>query len=290
MSPIGKVFIVLNLIGAGVFLGFTGTYLQKQHNWKQQYETQKASTDAQIAELKREKEVLSKERNDFDLLKTAQQTRADELSNQLRKSEDDKKRLIEDNRSLQVSVASIQNDQKSIRDELKAVSERADAAAKDAAKFLDEKNTAVNDRVAAVNAKEALERVKAAQDASIAKLTMDVEALGKERNELGLLVKVAEQYGFLRGMAAPNLTGEITDVSNNRLCTVAIRSNEGNVDIADQIAKGKWSFAIYDGKDYKGEAVATSYEPSLNAVFCNIVLVKGEVKKGDKAATKLGGN
>lgn len=290
MSPIGKVFIVLNLIGAGVFLGFTGTYLQKQHTWKQIAETKSAAYEQKIKDMTAENDRLSKERNDFDLLKTAQQTRADELSNQLRKSEDDKKRLIEDNRSLQVSVASIQNDQKSIRDELKAVSERADAAAKDAAKFLDEKNTAVNERVAAVNAKEELERVKAAQEATIAKLTMDNDSLGKERNELGLLVKVAEQYGFLRSMAAPNLTGEITEVANNRLCTVAIRSNEGNVDIADQIAKGKWSFAIYDATGYKGEAVASSYEPSLNAVLCNIVLVKGEVKKGDKAATKLGGN
>ena len=112
-------------------------------------------------------------------------------------------------------------------------------------------------------------------------------SLSKERNELGLLVKVAESYGFLRSMAAPNLTGEITDVSNNRLCTVAIRGNEGNVDIADQIAKGKWSFAIYDASGYKGEAVARSYDASLNMVMCDIVLVKGEVKRGDSAKTKL---
>lgn len=287
MSPIGKVFIVLNLIGAGVFLGFSGSYLQKQHTWKQKAEAATASYEQKIKEKDAEIDKLSKERNDFDVLKTAAQTRADELSNQLRKSEDDKKRLIEDNRGLALSVASIQNDQKSIRDELKAVSERADAATQAAAKYLDEKNTAVNERVAAVVAKEELDRVKAAQEATIAKLTMDNGSLTKERNELGLLVKVAEAKGFLPGMAAPNLAGEITNVSNNRLCTVAIRSNEGNVDIADQIAKGSWSFAIYDANGYKGEAKARSYEASLNSVLCDIVLVKGEVKPGDQAKTKL---
>ena len=138
-----------------------------------------------------------------------------------------------------------------------------------------------------VSLQEELDRVKAAQEATIAKLTMDNGSLSKERNELGLLVKVAESYGFLRSMAAPNLTGEITNVSNNRLCTVAIRGNEGNVDIADQIAKGKWSFAIYDATGYKGEAVARSYDASVNSVLCDIVLVKGEVKQGDQAKTKL---
>lgn len=287
MSPIGKVFIVLNLIGAGVFLGFSGTYLQKQSSWKERHQKDTAAFEQKIKEQGQELEKLSKERNDFDILKTAAQTRADELSNQLRKSEDDKKRLVEDIRNYGVAVASIQSDTKSIRDELKAVSERADAATQAAAKYLDEKNTAVNERVAAVIQKEELDRVKAANEATIAKLTMDNGSLSKERNELGLLVKVAESYGFLRSMAAPNLTGEITNVSNNRLCTVAIRSNEGNVDIADQIAKGSWSFAIYDATGYKGEAKARSYEASLNMVTCDIVLVKGEVKVGDSAKTKL---
>jgi hypothetical protein len=38
MSPIGRVFIVLNLILAGTFVGFSGTHLQKQFNWKKQAE------------------------------------------------------------------------------------------------------------------------------------------------------------------------------------------------------------------------------------------------------------
>ena len=38
MSPIGRVFIVLNLLLAGTFVGFSGTYLQKQHNYKDKAE------------------------------------------------------------------------------------------------------------------------------------------------------------------------------------------------------------------------------------------------------------
>jgi hypothetical protein len=33
--------------------------------------------------------------------------------------------------------------------------------------------------------------------------------------------------------------------------------------------------------------VAKSYDASVNSVLCDIVLVKGEVKQGDQAKTKL---
>ena len=107
----------------------------------------------------------------------------------------------------------------------------------------------------------------------------------KEGSELKMLVKVAETNGFLRAMAAPNLSGLVTSAAG-RLCTIQINENPGNVDIAGEIEKGKWGFAIYDASGYKGEAIATKFEASANAVLCNVYLVKGEIKQGDRAATK----
>ncbi|MFQ5505267.1 MAG: hypothetical protein ACE5F1_10770, partial [Planctomycetota bacterium] len=38
MSPIGRAFIILNLILAAVFVGYVGFYLQNVDSWKAKYE------------------------------------------------------------------------------------------------------------------------------------------------------------------------------------------------------------------------------------------------------------
>lgn len=67
---------------------------------------------------------------------------------------------------------------------------------------------------------------------------------------------------------------------------IQVTDNPGDVDISDMIAKTSLSFAIYDASGYKGEATATHYEPTAKAVLCNLTLVKGNIKEGDRAATK----
>ena len=61
MSPIGKAFLVINLVLAGIFVGFAGTYLQKAADWKQQHEDLKESTDVAATEASQRYEAL---RND----------------------------------------------------------------------------------------------------------------------------------------------------------------------------------------------------------------------------------
>ncbi len=39
MSPIGRVFIIVNLVLAAAFIGFAGTFLQNHTNWKTQHDT-----------------------------------------------------------------------------------------------------------------------------------------------------------------------------------------------------------------------------------------------------------
>ena len=114
---------------------------------------------------------------------------------------------------------------------------------------------------------------------------LEIAGLNKDVSEKNLLVSVAKQKGFLEGMAAPSLAGMVTNASG-RLCTIQVTDNPGDVDISDMIAKMPFSFAIYDASGYKGEATATHYEPTAKAVLCNLTLVKGNIKEGDRAATK----
>lgn len=286
MSPIGKVFTVLNLIGAGVFLGFAGSYLQTQHNWKAKHTTLESTSKTTIEQKDAQITALTNERSSFESASNTAQTQLNAARTEIARLTDDNKRLTEDNRGKDVVIAGMRNDLTALAGEVKAVNERGDAHARDVAKFLAEKNDAVNERVAAVIKKEELERTKAALEATIAKLTTENADLQKQGSELGLLVKVAEEAGFLRSMAAPPLSGEVVNVANN-LVTIAIRSNESNIDIGDYIQKGKWTFGIFHDGTYKGEAVAQQYDASTNAVLCRLELVKGQVKVGDRAQTKF---
>jgi hypothetical protein len=285
MSPIGRVFIVLNLVLAGGFVYVSGTYLQRQHNFKEQLTAKtKAMDEAKVA-FESQIAKLTEERNTFENAKISNETRVGEL---LRTNGD----LAAENKQLSAQLSNIEGQVGSLLAEAKAANQESKTAFSTAKAAYDAAMTAQNERNEAVNAKDAalaenrdlkskiagLEETVGARDKSIAGLQSD-------KSQLQLLVKVAESYGFIRSMAAPNLAGTVTH-ADGRLCTVSITDNPGNINIKEAIELGKWGFAIYDASGYKGEAIAERFEEGANAVLCRVFPVKGEVREGDKAATK----
>lgn len=164
--------------------------------------------------------------------------------------------------------------------------ENADGAYKMAIADQKVKDDSVRAKDAAEAENRMLKNEIASLNETVQKKNSDIAGLTKDLNEQQLLVSVATQNGFIPALAAPALNGTVAHVANNRLCTIKITDNPGNVDIADQLAKRKFSFAIYDASGYKGEATATEYHASENAVTCTLTLTKGEIKSGDMAATK----
>ncbi|MFN6148125.1 MAG: hypothetical protein ACK5AL_17335 [Planctomycetota bacterium] len=286
MSPIGRVFIVLNLLLAGGFVVVSGTHLQKQHNWKSISESEKKGRADDATKFAAEKSRLESERNTFENAKTANETQLGEAKRANALLEDEKKRMSQ-------QLSSIEGDTK----KLLASAESANAEAK--AAFTQSKaayDMAIADQKAkddAVRAKDAAEAENRNLKTEIADLkstiaTRDgsIQGLETEKSQLSLLVKVAEANGFLRSMAAPNLSGLVTTAAGN-LVTIQITDNPGNVDIKAEIERAKWGFAIYDASGYKGEAYPERYEASANAILCKVGLLKGgAIREGDKAATK----
>ena len=286
MSPIGRVFIVLNLLLAGGFVVVSGTHLQKQHNWKSISESEKKGRADDATKFTAEVKRLESERNTFENAKTANETQLGEAKRANALLEDENKRLSQ-------QLSSIEGDTK----KLLASAESANAEAK--AAFTQSKaayDMAIADQKVkddAVRAKDAAEAENRGLKNEIAglKSTVDtrdgsIKSLETEKSQLSLLVKVAEANGFLRSMAAPNLAGLVTTAAGN-LVTIQITDNPGNVDIKAEIERAKWGFAIYDASGYKGEAYPERYEASANAILCKVGLLKGgAIREGDKAATK----
>lgn len=286
MSPIGRVFIVLNLVLAGGFLVVSGTHLQQEHNYKVQLQTEKTDRAEEARKLNEQISRLTADRNSFENSNTANQTAKQALENTNAQLLDENKVLTAKNAEFE-GVLKAQGAQiSSMAAEIKSAFSQSKSAFDTAVADQKTRDEAVRAKDAAEAENRDLKNTVAAKDELLKNKELEIAGLTKERAELQLLVKVAETNGFKPSMAAPALAGLVI-TSSDRLCTIQITDNPGNIDIAAQIERGRWGFAIYDASGYKGEAIATKYEPSANAVLCNVHhLVKGSIKEGDRANTK----
>ncbi|MBL8753282.1 MAG: hypothetical protein JNK15_08280 [Planctomycetes bacterium] len=285
MSPIGRVFIVLNLALAGGFVVVSGTHLQKQHTYKEKLEKEQADRKKDVDLLTQQVKTLEGERNQFENGKTKAETDVANLTNSNQQLVDENKRLSEQNASFDSTLKGLLTAQQSATSESKAAFEKANAAYQMAVADQKAKDEAIRVKDATVAENRGLNNKIAELTEAVSKRDGDIAALTADKSQLTLLVKVAETNGFIRAMAAPNLVGMVT-MASDRLCTVQVTDNPGNVNVKEAIELGKWSFAIYDASGYKGEAVAEKFEESTNSVLCKVFPVKGEIKSGDKAATK----
>ena len=287
MSPIGRVFIVFNLLLAGGFATVAGTYLQKQHNFKSKFEAEKTEKEAIVKQRDIDLEILRGERNTLETQKTTFQNQLAAANNQIATLQDEKKRLDTLTASQDASLKQLLSQAEAANSQSKAAFDQARDAYQASIKAGDEKNAAVTAKNAAEAENRALKNEIASLNDVIGQKNVALAALEKDNSEQKLLVQAATVNGFLPGMAAPNLSGTVTNASG-RLCTISITANPGNVDIQDQIERRPFRFAISDASGYKAEAVATKYEKSANAVLCNILLTNGSatIKTGDSANTK----
>jgi hypothetical protein len=277
MSPIGRVFIVLNLILAGAFVGFAGTYLQKQDNEKKRAEE---SIAAHLADNKKHSasiEELKSQVNAKDASLASLTQEKDTIQNKLTLANEEKTRLEESKSKLEARIgtidASLAGIQSATDAAMKGMKENGDKAFAAEA----EKNTAIRDRD---DAKAKLNDA----NAKIAELTeagtkkdLELAQLAADNSANKLLVDVAKAKGFLPMMAVPNLAGTVTMADGN-LVTINVSHNPDKANIAVGTL-----FAVHSGNAYKGEAKVTQVEG--NNVFCTMQIKKGDVKVGDAAST-----
>ncbi|MCA8950267.1 MAG: hypothetical protein KDE27_12250 [Planctomycetes bacterium] len=286
MSPIGRVFIVLNLALAGGFVFFAGTHLQQQHNYKEQLQEANDKAAEKEKELTAQIDRLSSERTQLEVAKSQREAELTATQTTLKNTEAENTRLSGLLSEMNGNVSKLLEVADAGKTKSEAAFDRADKAYADARQAMETRDAALRERDATTAENKKLNDQIAALEATIEDKDGKLADMEKERSELTLLVNVAEQNGFVPGLAAPTLAGTVSHVANNRLCTIVISDNPGNVDIADQLSKRKFSFAVYDASGYKGEAVATEFYPAENAITCRLDLVKGSIKVGDKASTK----
>jgi len=287
MSPIGRVFIVLNLVLASGFAVLGGQLLTNQHNYKSQLADSEAGRKADADTAANTISQLELERTKFQVASSTSETALNGARRQIANLQDDNKRLSQLTSDQAADLKKAVSLQQAANTDAKAAFVASQEAYKSSIAAIKDKDDAVRARDAAQGENRDLKNTIASLNGTIGEKDQMIASLNRDNSENKLLIAAAEANGFIRSMAAPSLAGTVTNASG-RLCTIAVGENPGNVDIQSVINRMPFSFAIYDDNGYKCDAVATKYEASANAVLCTLKFTKGEtvIKTGDKASTK----
>lgn len=286
MSPIGRVFIVLNLVLSGVFLGYAGFYLGEADKWKNKHEDAVAAMtkmegekNAEITQLKSTLDVTQGERDD-------QTRQAATLRNAVAAKDDQIQNLngrlttlqssyqgLEANVGTLAQASEKQNERIAELSKLylEAKDQRAQAVAardqmneeleaeRSSRRGTEEKNQGLQDRIASAN-----------QEIRDYELRMDA------------IVAAVPNIAEIIAGTLPPVSGEVFAV-NTDLKTVFLRLNDGAI---DKVSKG-WRFSIHNGNTYKGEISIIDVDTGAKTATGRIVASNAAIQRGDRAETRI---
>ena len=284
MSPIGRVFLVLNLALAATFVAFAGTYLQHASSYKEQLEALEVSSAAEIdAEQERrrvaEADVITLNR-EVGTLTNDKSTLSNQVGEQTREIESLEQRLgsfeseltkltaLQEKTSESISLA-MEQSQSSMAEARDAVVARQEAIAERDRK--DSELTAANNTIDSLRT-------------DITALQVDAVAQGRTIAEKDLLLELVQQkYVGIFETIQPKVTGTVARVGNSgNLLTIAI-------DAGAESLKPGYRFAIYANDVYKGEAMVNEIEGELCFATMTSISDGVSVSAGDSASTNLSG-
>jgi hypothetical protein len=283
MSPIGRIFIVLNLILSAAFLGWASNSLAQTEDFKQQVAGKQKELDTAKAEAAKTEEDLTTQLN-------AKKQEASEQREQRDRAQDDANRLTtelaaekSEKNALLGNLTTIEKtlgDYQSTIDRLSTEKDRAN-------QLREEAQTAQRDAEAAQDAAEGAERdaVAARQDAE-----RQIADLERTRTELMAQVQkldthlavIQEQTGVtISDILAPNkVDGAV----------LAVDAASGlvmlNVGASDGVKRG-YSFDVWSGSQYKGQVLVMNVQPGMCSALLKTPVQGAAIRQGDLASTRM---
>lgn len=280
MSPIGKVFVVLNLLFSLVILGVLGGILAKSEEFKVKYETKSVEHDTAVESWDQEKSDLVAQIDGHKNDKAAMQERINGLEVTNKNQATDNEGLKVDNQQLRDDVSKLQADYQKFSaslNELHAHNQQ----------LITENQSLMTQRTSAVDAQRSAEEEKARADARVSSLTATVDQLKAQIDELEAMrvdlssqIEAAVQSGFdiAKVRAAPQIDGVVQNVNHSLgLVVLSVGGDDG-------VARGT-TFEIYDSTTYKGKVVVDDVYP--DNCSARILRQNGQISVMDKATTRL---
>jgi predicted nucleic acid-binding Zn-ribbon protein len=285
MSPIGRVFIILNLVLAAVFLAFSAFYLQNHTTYLGQLNTAKnalsAANDKYEQDTSALKTELDSSKNDLQVSNANLKSKGTTLASAEEENTNLKKRLDD----LQARIANIEGnttkmagtiDNQNTR--LSDLTEKWVAATQARDVALKAQNAAVDGQAIAERDLNMSKRRNAALTAEINEKT---EANGKLRTEISVIISEIPAARAIAARALPSVSGKVTAVNSSlKTITISLGANQAGV------SRG-WRFALHNDKTYKGELWITHVADNMAFGRIENVVPGAEIVVGDRASTRL---
>ncbi len=280
MSPIGRVFVIINLILSVAFVAFAGNLLQNGESYREKFLKEQAAHE----QTRKEKDqVIAKLQADLQSKKsdyTVAHSQVLNLQNQIKMLQQELKDAKDTNAQ---NVASLTE----IKANLDVLKTDVDKAREENKNLLEKEAAAEKAREAAENARLALEEQVASLKNEIAKLNdkiatheATIAKLENEKENLNAQVAMAVAQGFVPGRPQKDLDAlvmAVNKVLDTTLVTLSVGKDDG-------VAKG-YTFDIYRGGSYKARAQVI--EVDNKSCVARVVNARLKVAKGDRAKTNL---
>ncbi|NQU48032.1 MAG: hypothetical protein HQ519_05250 [Planctomycetes bacterium] len=284
MSPIGKVFIVLNLVLSAIFVGAAATLIQTGSEYRVTAESLQTQLDdankvseTTIGELRTANTALAGEKDrvaaDKAQLVSEKSALEDELKTEREQNADLRERLTSiDGKLGDLGSTNRQQESRIAELNLQATNLRSE---RDGA--LDERDGAVAEREGAVRIADAVTRERDELQIALGRSRELAESKDAKLQEVAKLYKI--DLNNLNDQ--PDLSGRVTNVDSTHGTTVVVVNLGKN----DGVKPGH-TFDVYNGKVYKGKI----HVETVNTHQCAATISmagKGDITAGDAVVTRL---
>lgn len=286
MSTIGKVFVVLNLLLAGIFLGYASTSLGTKAESKRTLEAERAAHEETRTTLTEERDRATGEVASLRRTNQDRDAQISDLQGQLSRAELDRDAARQENAALNASVDQLSADISTINTTLESIEQAKDAAVAARVAAEDERDQANDERDQAISDRRDAQDATRAREQQIASLEAELEStktdLDRRKVELAALVEyTGTPLSAITAQKAIEaaVLGVKYEGAGNGLVSL-------NVGSADEVVPG-YVFDIHTGNQYKGRVkVLTVYE---NICSAEIIAPEPGTKmaQGDSASSVL---
>lgn len=284
MSPIGRIFVVINLALSGLFLGWAASNLSTAQKYRSESEASAAAlADARdqfaATEADLNSRVAEAERLRSEALQQRDQAAAqrDGFEQDWKSSQDRVSQLDADLGNISSTIGDLRNELAQLRSNV---------------------TTANEQRVEAVNAQRDAEEEKQAAEAArqdaenrandlagqVADLSTELKSARDEMQDLQTSLDVAVASGFdpNTALAAPPIEGSVTAFSD-AVGKGLVQINRG---ANDQVKRG-YVFNLYNGQTFKGLARVDIVNDSTCTARIIELTPGTTVRSGDTASTQI---
>ncbi|MEE8467873.1 MAG: hypothetical protein V3T22_05430 [Planctomycetota bacterium] len=285
MSPIGKIFIVLNLFLAVAFLGWAAANLSNAQDYKTQLESEQTAHAQTKDDLSTQLESVTNDRNQFETELASMRGDRDSVSAERDRNKrdlDDQKGRNDANEQRLETIQGTLGEYSSTNQDL--IQKLADANTA-LASAQDTRHTAENEREAALATQRGLEDNLRQATQRIAGLEVDKTSAYKDVMDLQTQVQTfVATFGVTASdlLVQPQIDGAVLMVSHviqPGLVSINKGSNDG-------VQRG-YIFEIYNGAQYKGRVRVETVQGDM----CTAVILKTfegrSIEQGDNAATRI---